>query len=131
MSTVASNLVIEIQNEPGALAKVATAISDAGVNISAVNCTATGDTAELHILVPHSEPVHRALANIHGPTITHEREVVVVQATDRPGELAEVTQKVSDAGVNLDFVAIATGSRIVLGSDDTDSLKQLLDGFSF
>ena len=80
--------------------------------------------------MPHSEPVYRALANTHGPSVTREREVVVVQAQDRPGELAELATKVSDAGVNLDLVYVATNSRVVLGSEDTEALKQVLDGFS-
>ena len=131
MSTLASDLVIELENKPGALAKVATAISDAGVNIAAATCMGNGQSAELHILVPHSEPVYRALANTQGPTVTREREVVVVQAKDRPGELAELARMVSDAGINLDIVYVATNSRVVLGSQDTDTLKQVLDGFSF
>ena len=126
MSTLASDLVIELENKPGALAKVATAISDAGVNIAAATCMGNGNTAELHILVPHSEPVYRALANTHGPSVTREREVVVVQAKDRPGELAELARMVSDAGINLDIVYVATNSRVVLGSHDTDALKQVL-----
>ncbi len=131
MATLASDLVIELKNEPGALARVATAISDAGVNIAAATCMGNGGTAELHILVPHSEPVYRALANTHGPIVTREREVVVVQAKDRPGELAELARMVSDAGINIDIVYVATNSRVVLGADDADTLKQVLDGFSF
>ncbi len=131
MSSLASDLVIELENKPGELAKVATAISDAGVNIAAATCLGNGQKTELHILVPHSEPVYRALANTHGPVVTREREVVVVQAHDRPGELAELARKVSVAGINLDIVYVATNSRVVLGSEDIDSLKQVLDGFSF
>lgn len=131
MSTLASDLVIELENKPGALAEVATAISDAGINIAAATCLGEGRTAELHILVPHSEPVRRALANTHGPAVTREREVVVVQAQDRPGELAELTSTVSRAGINLDIVYVATNSRVVLGADNTDALKELLDGFAF
>ena len=131
MSTLASDLVIELDNKPGALARVATAISDAGVNIAAATCMGNGGTAELHILVPHGEPVRRALANTHGPAVTREREVVVVQAQDRPGELAELARMVSDAGINLDLVYVATNSRVVLGAADIESLKRVLDGFSF
>src|SRR5262245_13243923 len=49
------DLVIEVDNEPGALAKVAGAISDAGVNISAATFLGGGERAELHVLVPHAE----------------------------------------------------------------------------
>ena len=38
---------------------------------------------------------------------------------------------VSDAGINLDIVYVATNSRVVLGSQDVEALKQVLDGFSF
>ena len=52
---MAVDLVIDIENSPGALAEVAAAISDAGVNIAAATCIGTGDRAELHILVKHAE----------------------------------------------------------------------------
>ena len=53
---MAADLVIDIENTPGALARAAAAISDAGVNIAAATCIGTGERAELHILVPHAEP---------------------------------------------------------------------------
>ena len=122
---MAFDLVIEIPNEPGALERVATAISDAGVNIAAATYTGAGDTAELHILVPHAEPVRHALA-ITNQAVTSEREVVVVQAQDRPGELADLARKVAQAGINLDLVYVATGSRVVFGADDLDGLRAAL-----
>ena len=51
------DLVIDIENTPGALAQVAAAISDAGVNIAAATCVGPGDRAEMHILVKHAEAV--------------------------------------------------------------------------
>src|SRR5687768_5348663 len=60
--TMASDLLIEVENRPGALAKVTAAISDAGVNISAATCTRPEDTATLHILVPYAEAAKHALA---------------------------------------------------------------------
>lgn len=121
------DMVIELENEPGALARVATAISDAGVNISAATCTADAATAELHILVPHPEPVRHALA-ITNTAVTREREVVVVQAHDRPGELAELANRVARAGVNIDLLYVATNSRVVFGSEDLEGLRTALEG---
>ncbi|MGI9606375.1 MAG: ACT domain-containing protein [Acidimicrobiales bacterium] len=122
---MAFDVVIELPNEPGALERVVTAISDAGVNISAATCTGPAETAELHILVPHAEAVRRALA-ISNQAITSEREVVVVQARDRPGELADLARKVTQAGINLDLLYVATGSRVVFGSSDLDGLRAAL-----
>ncbi len=123
---MAFDLVIDIENKPGALAEVATAISDAGVNIAAATCMEQGDRAELHILVPHAEAVKHALAISH-VAVTREREVVVVDVEDRPGVLADLTRKIAKAGVNLDLVYIATQNRIVFGADDTPALRSALD----
>ena len=62
--------------------------------------------------------------------VSREREVVVVQAQDRPGELAELANRVATAGVNLDLLYVATGSRVVFGSEDTEALKEALAGMS-
>jgi hypothetical protein len=122
---MAIDMVIEVDNEPGALAHVAAAVSDAGVNLAAATFMGEGHTAELHILVPHAEAVRHALA-ITNTAVTREREVVVVEVEDRPGVLADLARKVADGGVNLDLVYVATHNRVVLGSPDLDRLKQVL-----
>src|SRR5918912_1931906 len=123
---MAVDLVIDVENSPGSLAEVATAISDAGVNIAAATCVGPGERAELHILVPHAEAVKHALAISHGVAITREREVVVVEVEDRPGVLADLTRKIAKAGVNLDLVYVATRNRVVFGAQDVDALKAAL-----
>ena len=120
------DLVIELENTPGALAQVAAAISDAGVNIAAATCLGPGERAELHILVPHAEAAKHALAISH-LAITREREVVVVDVEDRPGVLADLTHKIAQAGVNLDLVYIATRNRVVFGAADLAALRAALD----
>jgi hypothetical protein len=122
---MAIDLVIDIDNTPGALAEVATAISDAGVNLAAATCVGAGDRAELHVLVPHSEAARHLLAISH-VAVTREREVVVVEVNDRPGVLADLTRKIAKAGVNLDLVYIATRNRVVFGADDLEALKAAL-----
>lgn len=123
---MAFDLVIEIPNEPGALERVATAISDAGVNIAAATCTGPADIAELHILVPHAEAAKHALA-ITNLAVTGEREVVVVEAHDQPGELADMARRVSHAGVNIDLLYVATRNRVVFGAQDIDALRAALN----
>ena len=122
---MAMDLVVEVDNEPGALARVAAAVSDAGVNLAAATCMAGGDRAELHILVPHAEAVKHALA-IASLAVTREREVVVVEAEDRPGELADLARKVAKAGINLDLVYVATRNRVVFGAEDLQGLREAL-----
>jgi hypothetical protein len=120
------DLAIDLENTPGALAQVAAAISDAGVNIAAATCIGPGSQAELHILVPHAEAAKHSLAISHGVVVSREREVVVVDVEDRPGVLADLTRKIAKAGVDLDLCYIATRNRVVFGSPDLDGLKAAL-----
>jgi hypothetical protein len=124
---MAVDLVIDIENTTGALARVAAEISDAGVNIAAATCVGAGDRAELHILVPHAGAAKHALG-ISNLAVTREREVVVVDVEDRPGVLADLTRRIARAGVDLDLVYVATRNRVVFGSRDLDALKAALDG---
>lgn len=126
MGHIAVDLVIDVENAPGALARVAAAISDAGVNIAAATCVGSGDRAELHILVPHAEAAKHSLAISH-VMVNREREVVVVEVRDHPGELADLARKIAGAGVNIDLVYVATGDRVVFGSPDLDALQKVLD----
>lgn len=121
------DLVIDIDNTPGALAQVAAAISDAGVNVAGATCVGSGERAELHILVPHAEAARHALAISH-VAVTREREVVVVDVQDRPGVLADLTRTIAEAGVNLDLVYVATRNRVVFGAADLVALQAALAG---
>jgi hypothetical protein len=123
------DLAIDIENSPGALARVSAAISDAGVNIAAATCVGPGERAELHILVPHAEAAKHALAISH-LAVSREREVVVVEVEDRPGVLADLTRKIARAGVNIDLVYVATQNRVVFGAADIDALRAALEAAS-
>jgi hypothetical protein len=123
---MAVDLVIDVENKPGALAQVAAAISDAGVNIAAATCVGPGERAELHILVPHAEAAKHSLA-LSQLAVSREREVVVVDVEDRPGVLADLTRRIAKAGVDLDLVYVATRNRVVFGAADLQSLKAALE----
>jgi hypothetical protein len=119
------DLVIDVENTPGALARVAAAISDAGVNIAAATCIGPGERAELHILVPHAEAAKHSLAISH-VAVSRVREVVVVDVEDRPGVLADLTRRIARAGVDLDLIYVATRNRVVFGAPDLEALRAAL-----
>lgn len=119
------DLAIEIENTPGALADVAAAVSDAGVNLAAATCVGTGRRAEVHILVPHAQAA-RHLLGISHLAVTREREVVVVDVEDRPGVLADLARRIARAGINIDLVYVATRNRVVFGAQDIEGLRTAL-----
>src|SRR3984957_12760438 len=123
---MAFDLVIDIENSPGALTQAAAAISDAGVNIAAATCKGPGERAVLHIMVPRAEAARHSLAISH-LAVTREREVVVVDVEDRPGVLADLPRRIARAGVNLDLVYVATQNRVVLGATDLAALRAALE----
>jgi hypothetical protein len=123
---MAVDIVIEVENKPGELAKLAAAVSDAGVNLAAATFTGTGDSAQLHILVKHAEPVRHALAITHADLRPVEREVVVVEMGENPALLGDLAREIGDAGVNIDTVYVATNNRVVFHSTDMDGLRKAL-----
>jgi len=119
------DLVTDIENRPGALAEVATAISDAGVNIAAATCIGPGNQAELHILVSHAEAVWHALA-ISNLAVTASARWWLSRSSDQPGVLADLTRRIARAGIDLDLVYVATRNRIVFGAPDLAGLSAAL-----
>jgi hypothetical protein len=69
----------------------------------------------------------RHLLGISHLAVSREREVVVVDVHDRPGELADLTRKIAGSGVDLDLVYIATQNRVVFGAADVDALRAAVD----
>jgi hypothetical protein len=63
-----------------------------------------------------------------GITVEGEREAVVIDLSgeDRPGKLAELTEKIGAAGVNLAACYVASGSRLVFSADDAGALRTAL-----
>jgi hypothetical protein len=113
-----------VKDEPGGLAGVAKALGDAGVNIEGIAGLGGGGTGHIHLLVEDAGKARSALLGA-GYAIDAEREAVVldVAGQDRPGALAEVAGKASDAGVNLTACYAATRSRLVLVADDAAALR--------
>jgi hypothetical protein len=62
-----------------------------------------------------------------GYVIEDELEVLIMPMSDRPGELSMVMQRLAEAGVNLRFVYLATGTRVVIGADDITRARAALE----
>lgn len=50
----------------------------------------------------------------------------MIRVANEAGALAKVAAAISDAGVNLNLVYVATGTRIVFGADDIGALRAAL-----
>ena len=122
-----SDLTVKLENRPGTLAQLGEALGNAGINIDGVCGVGQGEQGEVHILVDGADMAREALSQA-GIECGPEREVQVVSVVDQPGEMGRHLRRVADAGVNVDLVYLATGTRLVLGSDDIEGLRRALHG---
>ncbi len=103
---ITKQLAIFLDNRPGTLARVAEALAEAKVNIYAITTSDTVDHSVIRLVVSdYRKALH--LFEQHG-TLVVEDDVIMVDRTNRPGELAEVAQKLADAKVNIEYCYSAT-----------------------
>ena len=119
---MATDFMITMEDRPGSLAKLGETMGRAGINIEGA-CAVTGaGKGEVHILVPDAAAARSAL-KAAGIAVAGEREVLVVDAKDRPGELGRISRKLADAGVNIQLFYISTGMKFVFAVDDPKKAK--------
>ena len=119
---MATDFTITMEDRPGSLAKLGETMGKAGINIEGACAVTGGGKGEIHILVPDAAAARSAL-KAAGISVTGEREVLVVDAKDRPGELGRISRKLADAGVNIQLFYISTGMKFVIGVDDAKKAK--------
>ena len=98
--------IIELENSPGALAKVTEAIAQKGIDITAFSGATCGDSGTVCVLTNDESGTRRVLQD--GGFTSREVEVVPASLATRPGSLAEAARSLADAGVNIE-AALATG----------------------
>jgi hypothetical protein len=122
---MATDLAVTVDDNPGVLAGMGEAIGKAGINISGVCGAAAGAGSVVHLLVDDAAATRRALEGA-GFSAIQEREVLVLDIEDKPGALGEVARRIANAGVNIELVYLASGTRIVVGAADLDAVRGAL-----
>jgi hypothetical protein len=122
---------IQLTNHPGDLARVAQALGRRGVNIKALAGLSIGGTAMARILPDDIVAARSALeaANIRFT----ESEVHILLLENKAGELANVANRLGEAGINLEAIYITgiAGDLIELAivSDNPKKAKKILEQF--
>jgi hypothetical protein len=122
---------IQLTNHPGDLARVAQALARRGVNIKALAGLSIGGTAMARILPDDIVAARSALeaANIRFA----ESEVHILLLENKAGQLANVANRLGEAGINLEAIYITgiAGDLIELAivSDNPKKTKKILEEF--
>jgi hypothetical protein len=95
------------------------------VNIDGGAATTGGGSGQVHILVEDAGAARSAL-EAAGVQVAAEREAVVVDAPNEPGELGRTARKLADAGVNIETYYVATGDALVFVTDDPAKARSAL-----
>ena len=128
------DLKVTLENRPGTLADLSEALGRAGVNIEGICGFARevrgGEDREFvthiaHILVEDAAKAEKAL-KATGIRVEDQHEALIIDIRNRPGELAAVTRRIADAGINIDFFYTATRTRMILGVSDPEKARTLL-----
>ena len=98
--------IIELENTPGALAKVTAAIAERGIDITSFSGATCGTSGTVCLLTNDEAGTRRALQD--GGFTSHEIEVVPAALVNKPGSLAAAARKLAAAGVNIE-AALPTG----------------------
>ena len=124
---MAKDLTVYLEDRPGTLAQVGEVLGGADINIDGACGFPSEGRGVLHVLVDDAAAARQALESA-GFECGDERDVEVVSVVDQPGEMGRHLRRVADAGVNVNLLYLATGTRMVLGSDDPEALRRAIAG---
>lgn len=103
---ITKQLAIFLENRPGMLARVSDALAEAKISIFAITTSDTVDHTVIRMVVSdYRKALH--LFEEHG-TLVVEDDVIMVKASNKPGELARLAHKLADARINIEYCYSAT-----------------------
>jgi hypothetical protein len=106
----AKALVVRVDDRPGMLGEIASALGAKNVNLRAVHGSNEGGQGVVRMVVD-KRAVAKKVLSAHGWP-PEEEEILEVELFDRPGALGEAAKLLGDAGVNIKYVfATTTGTR--------------------
>jgi hypothetical protein len=120
------DLAVLLKDVPGELATLGRATGEAGINVEGMCATTSEGEGQIHLLVEDEDAARSALEGA-GVKIDAEREIVMVELQDRPGEMGEIAAKLAARGVNITFAYTTFGGvRLVLGVSDIDAAQTVV-----
>jgi hypothetical protein len=130
---IIQQISVFVENKPGTLAEVLGVLKEHEINLRALAVADTADFGILRVIVNEPEKVERVLRGA-GFTIK-TTPVLAITVDDRPGHLFEQVQRLSQAGINVEYMyAFATSqakdARVVLKVDDLGRAESLMTGES-
>jgi hypothetical protein len=126
---VANQFVVQLTNQPGALATLSEALAAHGIDVRAMGGGGLGDVGHV-IMTTDDDAGTKAVLEAGGYTFV-EGESILAEVPDGPGGMARIARSLSDAGVNIygHLFLGRWGDRAMLGFvvDDPDAARPILE----
>ncbi len=100
MNTV--QFCVALEHEAGMLAQLCSMLREAGVNIGAIFVSSDEECCWVNFVASDVDAAHAALSGKDYHFFTED--VVALKVENRPGELERIAARLSDAGINIDYV---------------------------
>jgi len=117
-------LTVFLENQTGRLAEVARILMDSNINLQGFSTTEARDYGILRLVVSDTEKARQKLKEA-GFT-THVAEAICVKVEDKPGELFKILDILANATVNIDYVYVIAGTKLVLSVSDISRTESIL-----
>jgi hypothetical protein len=96
---MANQFVVQLRNEPGAMATLAEALAARGVDLRAIGGGGIGDAGHV-IMTTADDAATKEVLDAGGYTYI-EGESILTEVDDKPGGMAALSRRLADAGVNI------------------------------
>jgi hypothetical protein len=96
---MANQFVVQLKNEPGAMANLAEALASRGVDLRAIGGGGLGDSGHVIMTTADDETTKQVLDE--GDYTYVEGESIIAEVDDKPGGMARIARELADAGVNI------------------------------
>jgi len=101
-------LSFTMANRAGLLSEVAAAIAGARVNIHTISAYEQEKNARFMLIVDSTAKASKTLAKLK--IKAKEEDMVAVEMPNKVGELQKVSKKITDAGININYMYGTTGT---------------------
>lgn len=110
---IAKQLALFLANKPGTLSEVCEELAKAKINIYALTISDTVDHSVVRMVVSDSNKALMLLGE-RGVLVV-ESDVLMIENSNKPGSLAKIAQRLSQAKINIEYAYLATSPNSTKG----------------
>ena len=99
MRAMANQFVVQLKNQPGAMAILAEELAARGVDLRAIGGGGLGDSG--HVIMTTADDATTKQVLDEGDYTYVEGESIIAEVDDKPGGMARIARQLADADVNI------------------------------